>query len=114
MGKDKLRKMEDRIERLVTKMIPKQMFNVPLPQQVKIAERMMGMAKGGMATVRSNLLKDGGLPEDVQDMHKAGKSRAEIKDYYWGCKEFRQLWATMEMGEATLDTLIEDALKGMA
>lgn len=110
MAEDKLRKAENRIEWLVGKLIPKRIFNVPLAQQVKMAERLMAMTKGGMATVRSNLLKEQGIPEDVQDMQKAGKSRAEIKDYYWGCKEFREFWVGMEMDEGFLDTLIDDAL----
>ena len=107
---NRARKVEEKLERLVGKLIPKRVFARPLPEQVKMAEAMMGIAKGGMADIRANLLKDDAMPEDMRDMHKAGKSGEEIKEYYWGCKPFREFWGRMEMDEGMLDILIHDAL----
>ena len=110
MAANKLHKLEAKIEWVAGKLIPKAVFNRPLPQQVKMAEGMMGMAKGGMATVRASLLRDEGIPGDVRDLSKGGMSEEEIKRYYWGCKPFREFWGNMEMDEGMLDILIHDAL----
>lgn len=104
-------KLEARIEKMVSKFIPKRVFARPLSEQVRIAEKMTGMV--GMPTVRANLLKEGGLPADVRDLHKAGKTRGDIKAYYWDNERFRRFWQNMEMTEETLDTLIDDALAGV-
>ena len=105
-------KAENRIGRLVTKLMPSKAFSRPLPEQVEMAEAMIGRARGGMVEVRANLLKDRGIPQDVRDMHKAGKSVVEIKEYYWGCKPFREFWDRLEMTEAMLDSLIDTSLGG--
>lgn len=101
-------KLERRIEKIASRMLPKKLFEMPLAKQVKVAEKMTGMS--GMPTVRANLLKEEGLPEDIRDFHKAGKTRDDIKVHYWGCEPFRRFWARMEMSEDTLDTLIDDSL----
>jgi len=101
-------KLESTIETIVSKFIPKRVFDKPLPEQVRVARKMANML--GMAPVRRGLLKDGGIPGDIGDMLKKGMSREEIKAYYWGCKEFRDFWEAMEMSEDTLDVLIDDTI----
>lgn len=104
-------KLEERLEKMVGKMIPKKLFDRPLDGQVKITRRMIGMPDimgGGIRNVRAGLLRDGGMPEDIRGMLKKGMSDKEIKDFYWGCEPFRKLWEDMEMSEGYLDTLIKD------
>jgi len=103
----KLAKFEDKIERVVGALLPKKPFDKPLAQQALMLIRAMG-APGGMPNVRRCLLKDDGLPDDIRGMLKQGKTKVDIKAFYWDCKEFRELWGIMEMEEATLDQLIAD------
>ena len=105
-------RMQRRIESGASKLLPKRVFNKPLPEQVQVARKMMGMS--GMPNFRANLLKDEGLPTDIREKAKAGGSSEIIKAYYWGCPEFRQLWLDMEMTEATLDELIRGSLEEYA
>lgn len=100
-------KIEAAVERVVAKMIPKKVFDRPLSEQSVMMIRAMG-APGGMPNVRRCLLKDDGLPDDIRGMLKQGKTKVDIKAFYWDCKEFRELWKIMEMDEATLDQLIAD------
>ena len=101
-------KLEDRIEKIAGKLLPKKLFDRPLPEQVVMQRKFMGMI--GMANVRAGLLKDQGLPADIRDMLKASKSSEEIKAYYWNCEPFRKFWQDMEMSESYLDTLIKDVV----
>ena len=103
----KLDKVEDMIERIAGKLIPKKPFEKPLAAQSLMMIRAMG-APGGMPNVRRRLLKDDAFPDDIRDMLKQGKTKEEIKVHYWACKEFRELWKIMEMQEETLDQLIAD------
>lgn len=108
MAKDITSKLEDRITRIANKLLPKKVFDKPLPEQVRAARKMANIM--GMAPVRRSLLKDNGLPWDIRDMLKKGKSREEIKAYYWGCEEFKDFWEAMGMSEDTLDFLIDDTI----
>jgi len=87
----------------------------PLEKQVQAMRGLIAMAAGlpGSSTekarvnVRANLLKNRGLPADIRGMVKKGKTKEEIKEYYWSCKEFVDLWTVdLAMEEATLDELI--------
>ena len=103
----------DKLERLagkaVNKMLGGKLAKMPLEEQVRFAKTLMAMPGGGLETTRAKLLSDGGIPEDIRDMLKAGKSRTEIKDYYWGCEAFREFWVDiLQMMEGMLDTLIDD------
>ena len=107
-------KLEDRIESIATKMvsklIPKGVFNKPVPQQVKIAKKMIGMSS--TQAVRRSLLKDTGMPSDITDMLKEGKSREEIKGFYWQHQEFQDFWQKdLEMTEGLFEQLIDDTIK---
>jgi hypothetical protein len=98
-------RLESTITKLVSKLIPKKFFVKPVPQQVKIAKRLIGMSS--MESVRRSMLKDTGMPSDIRDMLKEGKNREEIKDFYWQHIEFREFWTVdLAMEEATLDELI--------
>lgn len=108
---NRVTKLEQQVEWLASKLIPKKPFRGPLAKQVRLMEVLMGVQ--GMAETRKVLLRSGGLPEDIRDMVKVGKSRSEIKDFYWNCERFRKFWQNMEMSEATLDVLIDDTLQGV-
>ena len=107
-------KVEDRIEgiagKVLGKLLPKRLSKMSLTEQVGFFIKMSGMM--GMPTVRRDILKDRGLPSDIKDMLKVGKTREEIKAYYWDCDAFRKFWQDMEMTEDTLDFLIDQATKG--
>ena len=102
--------LEAKIEGIVGRLIPKRLFKGSLDRQVRLAESMMGMT--GMPNLRASLLKDSGMPLDIRDLQKAGKTRDEIKGYYWGCQTFRKFWANLEMSEGMLDSLIDTSLGG--
>ena len=99
--------LEDTIERMVGKLMPKKVFRGTLADQSVKLIRAMG-APGGMVNVRRRLLKADAFPDDIRDMMKQGKGKDEIKEHYWGCNEFRELWGLMEMDEGMFDQLIAD------
>ena len=105
------------IGKIANKMIPKRFFDKPLPQQVDIQRGLMDNPLMGnsreerLINVRSFLLKDSGLPTDIKDLLKKGKSGDEVKDFYWSCEEFRLFWADLDMEEGMLDELIRAALE---
>lgn len=78
-----------------------------------MTRRLMYARPMGVQTTRANLLKDDGLPSDIIRMAKQGKSKEEIKAFYWECEEFVSFWTKeLEMQEATLDELIRSTLEG--
>ena len=111
MSKGITAKLEERIVRITGKLIPKKVFQGSLEKQVKLAMMMMGMSS--MEFVRKTLLRD--MPEDIVDMLKSGKTKEEIKAYYWGCEEFRECWEkTMVMTEGMLDLMIDETVQKKA
>ena len=102
--------LEARIEAIAGRLIPKRLFKGSLDRQVRLAESMMGAA--GMVNLRASLLRDSGMPADIRDLQKGGMTRDEIKGYYWGCARFRKFWATLEMTEGMIDSLIDTSLGG--
>lgn len=105
------------IGKIAGKMLPKRIFDKPLPQQVAIQRRLMDHPFMGktqeerLITVRAFLLKESGLPADIKDLLKKGKSKDEIKNYYWSCEEFQKFWADLQLSEGMLDELIRSALE---
>lgn len=102
---DKLERMAGKV---VNKMLGGKLAKMSLEEQVRFAKTLMAMPGGGLETTRARLLGDGGIPEDIRDKLKAGKSQTEIKDYFWGCEDFRDFWQMIELSEDTLDVLIND------
>ena len=112
--------VEAKATKLVSKIIPESLLaKKSLEQQVTMVHKAIGIMSGlprssvekATSKVRSDLLK--GLPGDIKEMHKEGKTDDEIKQYYWGCEPFRDLWVnTLKMEEATLNVLVEDTLTG--
>lgn len=98
-------KLEGLASRAVGKILPKKLTEMPLEDQVKLSNKMMGMM--GMANFRKRLLGDAGLCLDIRDKLKEGQTPERIKAFYWNCEPFRKLWATMECQEGMLDLLIE-------
>ena len=96
----------------VNKTMGKRIAKMSLERQVKVCRRLMKLPGGGIDNTRTNLIK--GLPDDMKGMAHEGKSKEEIKAYYWGCLPFRELWCELfrdtKMPEGMLDTLIEEAL----
>jgi len=104
------------IGKIATKMVPKKLFDKPLPQQVALQRRLMDNPLMGksqeerLVNVRAFLLKASGLPMDLKDKVKEGKTKQEIKDFYWLCEEFRKFWEDIGMTEGMLDELIRKAV----
>ena len=106
-----------KIEWLTGKMLPKKVFDKPLPEQVAIMRRMMVMMgrtqEDRVANTRARLLREGGLMADFKDLVKNGMSTEEIKAHYWGCPEFKEFWSNelgIENPEAMLDELIRQSV----
>jgi len=104
--------------RLVEKTFGRNLVNMPLAEQVRIAKGTIEMAipmpfmpisrEQRVANVRSNLLSD--LPSDIKEKAKKGMTRAGIKTYYWSCPEFVEFWTKdLQMTEYMLDLQIEKA-----
>ena len=86
---------------------------MPLAKQVKMTRALMYARPMGRENTRASLLKDDGLPDDIQKLVKQGKSRDEIKAFYWECEEFQQFWTLdLQMEEDTLDELIRGVVDG--
>jgi len=86
---------------------------MPLAKQVKLTRALMYARPMGRENTRASLLKDDGLPDDIRKMVKEGKSRDEIKSFYWECDEFQRFWTLdLQMAEATLDELIRGVVDG--
>ena len=114
---DELPKNTSKIERLTGKMLPRKIFDKPLPEQVAIMRRMMVMLgktqEERVANCRARLLREGGLPADFKDLVKKGMNGEQIKAHYWGCPEFKEFWSNelgIENPEALLDELIRQSV----
>ena len=103
------------IGKIAGKMLPKKLFDRPLPEQVAMQRSLMPLMgktpEERLINARAFLLKAGGLPMDIKDLLKKGKTKEEVKDYYWMCEEFKEFWAEIEMTEGMLDDLIKTALR---
>jgi hypothetical protein len=97
-------------ERIYDKTLAKKVDKMTLEQQVAGIRRMMRFPGFTMANARASMLEDDGLPKDIKKYAGLGWTEQNIKVYYWGCKAFRELWADLEMVEATLDELIRSSL----
>ena len=107
----KMDKLQGLATKAVNKMLAGKVEKMPLSRQVEMTRRLMYARPMGVQTTRANLLKDDGLPSDIKRMAKQGKSREEIKAFYWGCNEFVRFWTLeLQMEEATLDELIRGSL----
>ena len=107
----------DKIQAMATKavnrMLGGKVDKMRLAKQVKMTRAFMYARPMGRETTRANLLKDDGLPADIQKMVKQGKSRDEIKAFYWECEEFQRFWTLdLQMEEDTLDELIRGVVDG--
>ena len=103
-------KVQAMATKAVNKMLGGKVAKMPLAKQVKFTRSLMYARPMGMQATRANLLKDDGLPADIRKMGKDGKSRDEIKAFYWECEEFVNFWTKdLQMEEATLDELIRGA-----
>ena len=112
--------LESLAAKLVSKVIPESVLGgKTLEQQVTMVHKAIGFMAGiphssvekATVKVRSDILK--GLPDDIKKMHKEGQSAGAIRQYYWGCEPFRDLWVnTFKMEEATLNVLVDDTLTG--
>ena len=89
--------------------VGRRFVNTSLETQVKAVQRMMGFSN--VHNVRRSLLI--GIPADIRKLVDQGMSDKEIKDYYWGCEPFRDLWCkTLQMEEATFDEVLRGTLVG--
>lgn len=106
MAKINTKKIEKIAGKAFDKMFGKRLANASLESQVKFLKRMM-IFPNSMPRVRIDLLE--GLPDDIKDKLEAGQSDTEIKDYYWNCEAFRDLWTKdLQMEEATFDVLLKN------
>ena len=103
-------KIESMASKAVNKFLGKKIANMPLERQVKLCRKFMGIY--GVSGTRKSLLN--GMPDDIREMAKKGKSKEEIKAFYWDCIPFRELWAELfkdsKIPEGMLDELIREAL----
>lgn len=110
-----IKKIEKMVGRAFDKTLGKRLVDVPLEGQVKLIKRWLGFPGVTVHRVRRDLLI--GIPNDIRELVDKGKNQEEIKEYYWGCEPFRDLWCkTLQMEEATFDellrgTLVEYAIK---
>lgn len=108
MAKVNTKKLERIAGKAFDKMFGKRLEKASLEAQVKFLKRMM-IFPNSMPKVRKDLLE--GLPEDIRDKAEKGQSDVDIKNYYWGCEDFRDFWCiNLKMEEATLDELIRSTL----
>jgi hypothetical protein len=102
-------KTVSRIQSLAEKTVGKVMAPMfrrqTLVQQVATARKLM--SKVGVVNFRANLLKDGGLPEDIGDLFKKGMKTEEVKAFYWQCPEFVVFWGDIQCTEDMLDAIIK-------
>lgn len=110
MSKIDTGKLEKLASKTVNKFLGKKIAKMPLERQVKLCRKFMGMY--GVDGTRTSLIK--GMPDDIRDMAKNGKSSVEIKNHYWDCMPFRELWCELfkdtKIPEGMLDELIKEAL----
>ena len=100
-----LNRIRGAAEKMVNKAMAPSLRKMNLEQQVRAARSLMKQI--GIREFRANLLSDGGLPEDIKDLYKQGKSKEEIKAYYWECIPFRNFWLEIECTEDMLDLIIK-------
>jgi len=102
-----LRKVEKVAGKAFDKLLLQKFTNMSLEEQVAAVKRMMRFSTPH--NVRRDLLN--GLPGDIQKLVDKGMEQSEIKEHYWGCEPFRDLWCkTLEMEEATFDELLRNTL----
>ena len=90
--------------------IGRRFANASLETQVEAVKRMMGFSN--VHKVRRSLLI--GIPKDIRGLADKGMTAVQIKDYYWGCEPFRDLWCkTLQMEEATFDEVLRGTLVEM-
>ena len=114
MPKIDMEKLEGVATKAVNKFLGKKIAKMPLERQVKLMRKFINTGGYGIAGARTDLLK--GLPDDIRGMAEAGKTKAEIKAYYWDCLPFRELWSEMfkesKIPEGMLDEIIDETLGG--
>jgi hypothetical protein len=109
MAKFKRATIERLAGKVVNRLLPKTVMDAPLPEQVGMAYKAMGIM--GIPKFRAYFLREGGFQTDLEDLFKAGKTAEEIKDYYWSCAKFKKFWGDIWQTEQGLDDLIEKAAK---
>lgn len=63
-----------------------------------------------MNKIRVNILNN--LPKDVADFVKHGKTKDEIINFYWDCKEFQELFNKLGFNKQTLESMVDSIILG--
>ena len=91
-------------ERLYDRTVGKVVLKMSLEQQVALSRGIMPLSATTIPNCRKTLLNN--LPNDFRVMLRGGKTKEQIKEYYWSCKAFVEYWSDLEMAEATFDELL--------